>query len=152
MVNPERNEDIILYRGESPGAIGMDIHGGYGETWTTDPAHAAQYALGQGGHTKQAILPSTAKRLVLIYRNEHGVSTINWNAVDTLQQITGDLDLRRMIELMPMYEAWCDEWTVALINAGYDSIATEGFEGIEEYVLNKTVLIASIRFYEFSSI
>ncbi len=30
-------EDIILYRGITPGAIGFDVHGGYGETWTTDP-------------------------------------------------------------------------------------------------------------------
>ena len=125
--------------------MGMDVHGGYGQTWTTNPEHAAEYAQSQGSYIRQAILPSTSKRLVLMFKDEHGVSTINWNAVNTLQQITGDPYLRRTIELMPMYEVWCDEWTIKLINAGYDSIATEGFEGIEEYVINKTILTTNKR-------
>lgn len=120
---------VILYRGETPGTVGFDVHGGYGETWTVDPDHAAAYARGPDGYLKRAILPATAKRLVLAFAGTDGYSEINWDGIEELQRIAGEPYLRRTLQVRPLYEAWHEEMTLALVEAGYDSIATTGAEG-----------------------
>lgn len=134
---------IILYRGETPGAVGLDVHGGYGQTWTTDAAYAARYADPPYGYVRQAILPDSAKRLVLVTTDEEGYSDYNWSGIETLQAITGSQYIKTMLEsgYKQLYDVWSEEWTPAIIQAGYDSIATLGFDGPEEYVLNISVLV-----------
>jgi len=133
---------ITLYRGETPGAVGFDVHGGYGQTWTTDAKYAAGYADPPHGSVKEAILPCTAKRLVLVTSDDEGYSDYNWNGIETLQEITGDQYIKATLEAnyKQLYDHWREEWTLAIIRAGYDSIATLGFDGPEEYVLNPSIL------------
>ena len=139
---------ITLYRGETPGAAGFDVHGGYGQTWTTDAEYAAGYADPPHGYVKQAILPSTAKRLVLVTSDDEGFSDYNWRGIETLQEITGDHYIKAMLEsnYKQLYDSWSAEWTLAVIRAGYDSIATLGFDGPEEYVLNPSALMQHMRY------
>jgi len=134
---------ITLYRGETPGAVGFDVHGGYGQTWTTDAKYAAGYADPPHGSVKEAILPCTAKRLVLVTSDDEGYSDYNLNGIETLQEITGVPYIKAMLEsnYKQLYDSWREEWTLALIQAGYDSVATLGFDGPEEYVLNPSRLI-----------
>lgn len=134
---------ITLYRGFTPGTIGFDVHGGYGETWTTEYDHAVCYARGPQGYVKKANLPLEAKRLVLVIPDEENGSDYHWAGIAELETITGDRFIRKMLESHygQLYDIWCEEWTEALIHAGYDSIATLGLEGPEEYVLNPAKLI-----------
>jgi hypothetical protein len=132
-------EDLILYRGITPGAVGFDVHGGYGETWTTDPDLAAAYARGEGGYVMQASLPASAKRLVLVTPTDDG-GEYNWAGIEELVSVVQVPHLKRMFELAAPYEIWNDEWTLVLIEAGYQSIATAGLDGPEEYILNTAKL------------
>ena len=134
--------DVVLYRGETPGAIGLDVHGGYGETWTTDANYAACYAKPPNGYVKKAILPHTAKRLVLVTVDAEGYNDYDWDGIEKLQTMVDTPYLKAMLQsnYTQLYDCWREEWTLALIQAGYDSIATIGFDGPEEYVLNLSVL------------
>lgn len=103
---------ITLYRGETPGSIGFDVHGGYGQTWTIDPEYATRYADPPYGYVKQAVLPYTAKWLVLVTTDREGYSDYNWSAIETLQEITGDYDIKAMLEsnYKQVYDIWREEW------------------------------------------
>ncbi len=134
-------QGIVLFRGETPGAIGFDIHGGYGETWTTDREHAACYARGQHGRLKKAFLPATAKRLVII---DPVANDYDWQGVAELERLLNAdiLDVTGALRTgWQIYDIWSTQWTRLAQQAGYDSIATVGIEGPEEYVLNTSVLI-----------
>lgn len=94
-------------------------------------------------NNQEAILPFTAKRLVLITADDEEYSDYNWMGIEILQQIVGDHHIKVTLEsnnYKQLYDIWCEEWTLAIIRAGYDSIATLGFDGPEEYVLNPSAL------------
>ncbi len=125
---------VDLYRGETPGAIGLDVHGGFGRMWTTDQEHASAY-----GTVKQAVLPSSAKRLVL---RDPIDGEINWAGIEELQRITKTFDIAQTLKGgLQLYDIWQEEWTYLVQQAGYDSIATYNIEGPEEYVINQSRLI-----------
>jgi hypothetical protein len=86
-------------------------------------------------------LPASAKRLVLVDTThiEHGVH--NWEGFLALDEVVDMYNVERIFKIYSLYEIWQDEWTVALMEAGYDSIATVGCDGPEEYVLNDKVLV-----------
>jgi hypothetical protein len=134
-------EGIILYRGEIPGAIGFDVHGGHGEHWTTDLDHAWRYARGPRGYLKMAILPPSAKRFELVEVDDQDFWDYKWQSVDELQQMSQFPYLRETCEQWAPYEMWCDELTIALLESEYDSLATVGLEGPEEYVLKPECLV-----------
>jgi DNA sulfur modification protein DndD len=128
---------LALYRGEMLGAIGLDVHGGMGRTWTTDAKHAAEYGL-----VRQAVLPASARRLVLC-NPENG--ELNWAGIEELQRITGNYDIVPALKAQrQLFDLWQDEWTYKLRQAGYASIATYNIEGPEEYVLDDYKLIPLI--------
>jgi len=131
---------IALFRGETPGAIGFDVHGGYGEHWTTDFDHARRFAREPDGYVKQAILPYSAKRMVLTVVDEEGYWEYNLTTVAELVELAQFPYLLQTLTSHSPYEVWVPELTEILINAGYDSLATVGFEGLEEYVLNPSKL------------
>jgi DNA sulfur modification protein DndD len=123
-----------LFRGETPGALGFDAHGGYGRTWTTDPEHAAGY-----GEVRQAVLPASSKRLVLV---DPETGDFNWDGIKELQRLTKAPSLVETVKAgYQLFDIWNEEWTYILQQAGYDSIATYNIEGPEEYVLNSSKLI-----------
>ena len=129
------SQGIILYRGETPGAIGFDIYGGYGQTWTTNFEHARSY-----GEVKQALLPNTAKRLIIVDPN---TDDYNWDHITELERITNDKYIANQLRNgSQIYDVWQEEWTRLVQQAGYDSIATISIEGPEEYVLNDSTLIS----------
>ncbi len=133
LYSPPEN-GLVLYRGETPGAIGLDVHGGFGRTWTTDAEQAEGY-----GTLRKAVLPATANRLVLC---DPADGDINLAGVEELQRVTGDYSILEMVNAKwHLFDIWQDEWTYKLIRAGYDSIATYNIEGPEEYVLNDASLI-----------
>jgi len=125
---------LTLYRGETPGAIGLDVHGGMGRTWTTDVEHAAEYRL-----VRQAVLPASSRRLVLCNPED---GELNWAGIEELQRITGDYDIVPALKAQrQLFEIWQDEWTYKLQHAGYAIIATYNIEGPEEYVIDDCKLI-----------
>jgi hypothetical protein len=133
-------DGVVLYRGEAPGAIGLDIHGGHGQTWTTDFEHAAAYARGFHARLRKALLPSVARRLVLV---DPATNDYNWQGVAELERLldASILDIAGALHAgWQIYDIWSGEWTHLLRQAGYDSIATVGLEGPEEYVLNLSIL------------
>jgi hypothetical protein len=130
---------VKLYRGETPGAPGLDIYGGEGQHWTTDPDQAGGYAKGPDSVLRRAWLPPNAKRLVLV---DPVSGEYNWQGLADLEAITGDeLIISRLRAGHQLYDVWCPEWTRLLKEAGYESIASVGIEGPEEYVLNPALLI-----------
>jgi hypothetical protein len=132
-------EGIILYRGETPSAIRFDIHGGYGETWTTDRDHALSYARGPNGRLKQARLPTDAKRLILV--DSENDCDYCWETLDVLAHLIDDLYLVNTLKAgLLLYDIWHESWTKIIKEAGYDTITTHNIEGPEEYVLNPTKL------------
>jgi hypothetical protein len=128
-------EGITLYRGETPNAIEFDVHGGYGESWTTDRDHALCYARGSIGVLRQALLPKDAKRLMLVdNKNDYDYC---WEAIDVLAKLTDEPYLVNSLRAGGLlYDIWHESWTKVIKAAGYDSIATHSIEGPEEYVLN----------------
>ena len=56
---------ITLYRGIMPGAIGLDVHGGYGEAWTREFDHARRFSRPPQGYVLEAILHPSARQLIL---------------------------------------------------------------------------------------
>ncbi len=132
--NSQFPQGMILYRAETPGVLGSDVYGGYGQTWTTNLEHVTSYS-----NVKRAVLPLGAKRLVLVDSNN---ANYIMDGFAELESITGDLWIREAIgKRDEVYEIWCERWTEVLKEAGYDSITTLGLKGIEEYVLNPSKLI-----------
>lgn len=134
---------IVLYRGITPGAFGLDVHGGYGETWTRDFEDAKRYAHLPQGYVLEAILHPSAKQLVLTTEPDAEEFT-NYvpDGIRALAEIVDDSWLYRsvMSGWSCLWDMWTEEWTEAVIKAGYESIFTSGFDGPEEYVLNPKLL------------
>lgn len=129
---------LMLYRGETPGAIGFDVHGEFGRTWTTDSEHAIAY-----GTVRQAVLPASAKRLMLC---DPADGELNWTGIEELQRITGNYDIVPALKAQwQLYDLWQDEWTYKLQQAGYASIAMYNIEGPEEYILDDSQLIPLVQ-------
>ena len=136
-------DGIRLFRGITPGAIGLDVHGRYGETWSRSLAYAQRYARPPHGYVMEAILHPSAKRLVLITEEDaDGFSEYVEAGIQELAQIVGDPMLCDHFLSWGglLWESWEPEWTAAIKAAGYDSIFTGGFDGPEEYVLNANAL------------
>ena len=99
-----------------------------------NPEHASA-----NGELKRALLPATARRLVLV---DPSTNEYNWMHIAELERITNDRFIASQLRNgARLYELWCEEWTRRVREAGYDSIATVGIEGPEEYVLNPSKLI-----------
>lgn len=134
---------ITLYRGITPGSFGIDVHGGYGETWVRDFEHAKCYARSPEGYVLEAILHPSAKQLVLITEpDEEEFTHYVPEGIQILAELVGypwlyDCFMSRRCHL---WEEWRPRWTKRVKKAGYDSIFTGGFDGPEEYVLNPNVL------------
>lgn len=132
-----------LYRGLTPGMIGLDVHGGYGETWTRDFNYARGYVHSPQGYVLEAVLHPSAKRLILTTEPDgEGFTEYVKEGIKTLVRLIGEpwlydseLSGRRCL-----WEIWEPEWTEVVIKAGYDTIFTAGFDGPEEYVLNPHLL------------
>lgn len=141
MSKPNQNS-IALYRGITPSSVGLDVHGGCGETWTRDFSHAKRYARPPYGYVLEATLPSTAKQLVLMTVDDKGYSDYVEDGIRHLAELVGDSWLydSLMSGRNSLWEVWEPEWTEILIKAGYDSVFTGGFDGPEEYVLNPALL------------
>ena len=134
---------IRLYRGITPGAIGIDVHGRYGETWTMNRFYAQGYAKPPHGYVMEAILHPSAKRLVLVTEEDaEGFSEYVEEGIQELARIVGDPLLCDHFLSWGglLWESWEPEWTEGIKAAGYDSIFTGGFDGPEEYVMNSYML------------
>ncbi len=134
---------IILYRGITPRSLGLDIHGGYGETWTRDFAHAKCYARAPESYVLEAVLHPSAKRLVLITEpDEDGYTNYIPENIQQVAQLIKDPWLydSLMCGRCSLWDVWRPKWTKRIKKAGYDSLFTSGFEGPEEYVLNPNLL------------
>lgn len=134
---------IRLFRGITPGAIGIDVYGRYGETWTTNRSYAQGYAKPPHGYVMKALLHPSAKRLVLVTEEDaEGFSEYVEEGIQELAQIVGDPMLcdRFLSWGGLLWESWEPEWTEGIKAASYDSIFTGGFDGPEEYVLNPRLL------------
>lgn len=144
-----RSNGITLYRGLTPGKIGLDIHGGYGETWSRAFDDAKGYANPPEGYILQAILPPSAKQLVLVTEpDDEGFSEYVPEGIEKLAKIVGDPWIYKqfMVYRGHLWEEWEPEWTKAIKTVGYDTILTSGFDGPEEYVLNPARL-QFVRYY-----
>lgn len=139
--HPNGHQGIVLYRGETPGALGFDVHGGYGEYWTYDLEHAACYAKAPDGYILKALLPKEAKRLRLITVDEEGFWDYDQSPAQELVDVAQIPFPTELIVQHPPYDVWCAEWTEGLIDAEYESIATVGLDGPEEYVLRPDKLV-----------
>jgi|GEM_PF-2353372 len=134
---------IRLFRGITPGAIGLDVHGDYGETWARSFTYAQCYAKPPYGYVMEAILHPSAKQLVLVTEeDEEGFSYYIEEGIRELADIVGNpLICDYFLSWGSLlWDSWEPEWTEAIKAAGYDSIFTGGFDGPEEYVLNPQVL------------
>jgi hypothetical protein len=139
----------ILYRGITPGTLGMDVHGGYGETWTRDFEQAKRYARSPQSYVLEAILHPSAKQLILTTEPDaEGFTDYIPEGIKTLAQLVDDCWLYDSVlsGRNCLWDVWEPEWTRAVIKAGYDSIFTSGFDGPEEYVFNPNVL-RLVRYY-----
>jgi hypothetical protein len=140
---------MTLYRGLTSGKIGLDVHGGYGETWSRRFDDAKGYAHPPHGYVLEAILRPAAKRLVLVTeRDKEGFSEYVPEGIKQLAEIVGDPWIYKsfMVYHGALWDEWKPEWTKAIKKAGHDSIFTNGFDGPEEYVLNPS-LLQFVRYY-----
>lgn len=139
---------ITLYRGITPLAVGLDIHGGYGETWSRDFEYAKCYARKPESYVLEAVLSPDARQLVLMTVDDEGYSDYVPESIQRLAEIVQDPWLydSLMSGRRSLWELWRPEWTEAFIQAGYDSIFTDGFDGPEDYVLNPD-LLQFVRYY-----
>lgn len=140
---------MLLYRGITPGAIGLDVHGGYGETWSRDFSVAQRFAQPPTGYILEAKLHPTAKQLVLVTgEDEEGFSEYVKAGIRQLAKIVKQdwLYENLMSGYQLLWEVWEPEWTELILQVGYDSIFTGGFDGPEEYVLNPE-LLQFVRYY-----
>ncbi len=134
---------ILLYRGITPGAVGLDVHGGFGETWSRDFSVAKRFADPPAGYILEARLHPDAKQLILVTEeDEEGFSEYVEDGIRQLAKIVGWewLFENLMSGHQLLWEVWEPEWTELLIQAGYDRIVTGGFDGPDEYVLNSDLL------------
>lgn len=134
---------ITLYRGLTPGQLGIDVHGGYGEVWTREFDHARRFARPPQGYVLEAILHPSAKQLVLTTEpDEEGFTDYVPEGIKTLAEIVDYSWLPKSLLSWGncLWELWDEEWTKAVIKAGYDSIFTSGFDAPEEYVMNASLL------------
>jgi hypothetical protein len=134
---------ITLYRGITPGYFGLDVHGGYGEAWTRDFDHARRFARLPQGYVLEAILHPSAKQLVLTTEpDEKGFTDYVPEGIETLAEVVDYSWLPKSVRSGHncLWEIWDEEWTEAVIKAGYDSIFTSGFDAPEEYVINSSLL------------
>ena len=133
-----------LYRGITPQSLGLDIHGGYGETWSRDFEDAKRYARAPHSYVLEAVLHPSAKQLILVTEpDEEGY---------TYYVPEGIQELVRLVKYSPwlydsiiagrclLWDIWRPKWTKRVKKAGYDSLFTSGFDGPEEYVLNPNLL------------
>lgn len=120
------NAGTILYRRRSAK--------GNGHLWLNNLAH--QHST--NGLTK-AILPSTAKRLVLV--DPIGGKPI-WENIKILQKLVGNKTISAKVRDGEIFsQFWLeDDWDAPIQKAGYESIAFSADEGPVEYVLNPTIL------------
>ena len=140
---------IVLYRGLMPGAFGLDVHGGYGEAWSWEFEYAKGFAHPPHGFILKAVLHPSAKRLVLVTAvDADGFSKCVPDGIRLLAEIVGDPWVYDSVMSghEALWEVWEPEWTKAVIDAGYDSIFTGGFDAPEEYVLNANKL-QFVRYY-----
>ncbi len=138
---------ITLYRGITPGTLGLDVHGDYGETWTRDFDYAKCYARLPESYVLEAILSPKARQLVLLTVDDEFGDYVEEN----VQRLAELMDYPGLYDSLKsgrshLWEVWDEEWTEAVIKAGYDSIFTSGFDGPEEYVLNSCML-QFVRYY-----
>jgi hypothetical protein len=132
-----------LYRGITPKSLGLDVHGGYGETWSRDFEDAKSYARPPHGYVLEAILHPSAKQLLLITEpDEQGYAYHIPESIQELAQLVKDPWLYNgiMADRYFLWDEWRPKWTKRVKKAGYDSIFTRGFDGPEEYVLNANLL------------
>ncbi|GAB4267402.1 MAG: hypothetical protein Kow0080_09500 [Candidatus Promineifilaceae bacterium] len=137
------SKEIVLYRGLTPGALRLDVRGGYGEAWSWDFEYATGWARPPRGYVLEAVLHPSAKRLVLVTEpDEEGFSDYDLKGIRELADIVGDPFIYDdfMEQGGHLWDLWEPEWTKAIKDAGYDSIFTGGFDGPEEYVLNPNKL------------
>ena len=143
------SKEIVLYRGLTPGALGFDIHGGYGETWSWEFDYAKGWARPPKGYVLEVVLYPLAKRLTLITEpDEKGFTDHDPDGIRLLAEIVDDPIVYKHFMSWSgiLWEDWLPEWTKAIKDAGYDSIFTLGFDGPEEYVLNPARL-QFVRYY-----
>lgn len=135
--------NIVLYRGVTPNFPVLDIYDGYGEIWTRDFEAAKRYARLPNGYILEAILHPDAKQLILITEpNAEGFIDYVQEGIQILAQIVNAPRLYHdlLSGWTHLWEIWDEEWTEAIIKAGYDTIFTGGFDGPEEYIMNPTHL------------
>ncbi len=131
-------KDVVLYRSgllEKFSDETMKQANGSGQWWLHDP----ELVNANGHGLKRAVLPATAKRLVLI---DPEADSYNWLHVAELERVVNDkYILSQLRSGHQIYDVWQDDWTGILKEAGYDSIATRTIEGTAEIVLNASMLI-----------
>lgn len=131
------SREVTLYRAKQPSkhSRASDFNGGCGQVWLYD----AENARAGGQQLKQAVLPKSAKRLILV---DNVSNAYNWLHVAELEKIVDQqYILSQLRNGYQIYDIWQDEWARLLRQAGYDSIATANVEGPVEYVLNVSKLI-----------
>jgi hypothetical protein len=127
-------DGIVLYQDGKNSLNGHDYLDDFGQVWMTDFDHAACY-----GVVRTAILPSTAKRLVIVEPGEDGY---NWDSIAELARLVEDRYLMKQLRNShAIFDVWKPEWSRILVEAGYDSIATHDVEGPIEHILNPSKLI-----------
>jgi len=124
---------IVLYRGTEPSSIDSDIYGNYGQFWTHDPERF------NGRDVKRVLLSVGAKRLVLF---DPVNAKYDWPNIAELERIANNASIAgKLRNGHQINDIWDKQWTCDLMKLDYESIATVGADGAEEYVLNLDMLI-----------
>jgi hypothetical protein len=125
-------QGVILYRNRRRDhRKGRD---GRWQTWTTNPEQAEV-----NGEVTWALLPPHAKRLVLV---DVATGAYQWEQITELENLTNTYCItERLRNHVQLHRLWDDQWLEHLKQAGYDSVATVGIEGPEEYILNPAKLM-----------
>lgn len=98
MSRPNQNS-IALYRGITPSSVGLDVHGGCGETWTRDFSHAKWYARPLYSYVLEATLLSTAKQFVLMTTDDKGYADYVLAGILNYQRQNSVQPVQMMIQL-----------------------------------------------------
>lgn len=127
---------VFLYRDKTQGTA-SDASDTVVQSWSIDPGQA-----GGNGTLDRAILPSSAKRLVLVDPYDIDVP-YHWPGVAEMERLTGNQSLAAQLrsQRRHIFDLWQNEWLQSLQEAGYDSVATLGIDGPVEIVLNPHKLI-----------
>ena len=124
---------IMLYCGTEPSSNDSDLYGNYGQSWTTDPERF------NGKGVKRALLSVGAKRLVLFDLDN---AKYDWANIAELERIANNASIAgKLRNGHQIFDIWDKQWTCDLMKSDYESIATIGADGAEEYVLNLNKLI-----------